>query len=121
MSKTSEKVLGIETEGVCTTIAQISKTWLALSSNELIEIWDLKTETLKATLGGHEDVVFGLFPLKPTAHIFASSSNDKTIRIWKANTKMCLKVINTLQIGSVFSLCELNGKLVTSSTDHTVK
>jgi len=59
--------------------------------------------------------------MKPSAGIFASSSNDKTIRIWKANTKMCLKVVDTLQIGSVFSLCELNGKLVTSSTDHTIK
>lgn len=107
MAKSSEKVLGIETEGVCTSVAQVTKSTLALSSNELIELWDLKTETLKGTLGGHEDVVFGLFPMKPSAGIFCSTANDKTIRIWKSNTKMCLKMIDTLQIGSVFSICEL--------------
>ena len=69
---------------------------MALSSNDLIEIWNLKTETLKSTLGGHTDLVFSLKLLKGSASIFASSSNDKTIRIWKANTQMCLKVIDSM-------------------------
>ena len=87
----------------------------------MIEIWNLKTETLKTTFGGHTDIIFAIKLLKASASIFASSSNDKTIRIWKANTKTCLKVIDTLQLGGVFSMIEVNGKLVTSSQDHTLK
>lgn len=59
---------------------------MALSSNDLIEIWNLKTETLKSTLGGHTDIILTLKLLKGSAGIFASSSNDKTIRIWKSST-----------------------------------
>jgi WD40 repeat protein len=96
MSKSTEKMLSIETEGLCTCVCQISKSILAISSNELIEIWDLRSESLKSTFGGHTDIIFSLKLLKASASIFASSSNDKTIRIWKANNRTCLKIIDTL-------------------------
>jgi len=87
----------------------------------LIEIWNLKSETLQTTFGGHTDIIFCIKLLKASASIFASSSNDKTIRIWKATTKQCLKIIDTMQLGGVYSMVEVNGKLVTSSFDHTIK
>ncbi len=60
--------------------------------------------------------------MKASASIFASSSNDKTIRIWKAGAqKSCLKIIDTLQLGGVFSIAEVNGRLVTGCHDHTIK
>ena len=70
-TKSVEKMLTIETEGICTCVIQLSKTYLALSSNDV-------------TFVGHTDVVFALKLLKASASIFASCSNDKTIRIWKA-------------------------------------
>jgi WD40 repeat protein len=94
---------------------------MAISSNDLIEIWSLKSETLKSTLGGHTDIIFSLKLLKGSAGIFASSSNDKTIRIWKANTQMCLKIIDTMQLGGIYSMIEVNGKLITACSDHTLK
>lgn len=94
---------------------------MAISSNDLIELWNLKSETLKATLGGHTDVIFCIKLLKASASIFASSSNDKTIRIWKANTKTCLKIIDTMQLGGVYSVIEVNNKLITGCSDHTIK
>jgi WD40 repeat protein len=121
MTKSVEKMLTIETEGLCTCVCQISKTLLAVSSNDIIEIWNLKTETLKDTLGGHTDIIFGIKLLKASASIFASSSNDKTIRIWKANTKSCLKIIDTMQLGGIYSMIEVNGKLLTACSDHTIK
>ena len=80
-------MLSIETEGLCTCVAQISKNYLVLSNNDMVELWNLKTEELKATMGGHTDVILNLKLLRSSASIFASSSNDKTIRIWKASTK----------------------------------
>ena len=120
-TKSAEKMLTIETEGLCTCVTQLSKSCIALSSNEFIEIWDLRTETLKTTFGGHTDIIFCIKLLKPSASIFASSSNDKTIRIWKANNRSCLKVIDTLQLGGVYSMIEINGKLITACSDHTMK
>jgi WD40 repeat protein len=58
---------------------------IAVSSNDIIEVWNLKSETLKSTFGGHTDIIFSLKVLKSSAGIFASSSNDKTLRIWKLN------------------------------------
>jgi WD40 repeat protein len=121
MTKSVEKMLTIETEGLCTCVCQLSKSTIAISSNDLVEIWNLKSETLKATLGGHTDIIFCLKLLKGSASIFASSSNDKTIRIWKANTKTCLRVIDTLQLGGIYSMIEVNGKLITACADHTMK
>ena len=121
MTKSVEKMLTIDTEGMCTCVCQLSKSYLALSSNDVIEIWNLRTEKLASTLLGHTDMIFTLKLLKASASIFASSSNDKTIRIWKANTKLCLKVIDTLQLGGVFSLAEVNSRLVSACHDHTVK
>lgn len=92
-----------------------------ISNNDLVEIWNLKTETLKATLGGHTDIIFCIKLLKASASIFASSSNDKTIRIWKASTKSCLKIIDTMQLAGIYSILEVNGKLVTACMDHTIK
>ena len=89
-------MLSIETEGLCSCVCQLSKTLIAISSNDLIEIWNLKTENLKATFGGHTDIIYCIKLLKASASIFASSSNDKTIRIWKANTQTCLKIIDTM-------------------------
>ena len=83
MSKGVERMLTIQTEGMATCVTQLSKTYLALTSNDLIEVWNLRTETLVATFSGHTDVIFALKLLKASATIFASSSNDKTIRIWK--------------------------------------
>ena len=94
---------------------------MALSSNELIEVWNLRTEKLVSTFSGHTDIVFCIKMLKASAGIFASSANDKTIRIWKMNQKICLKIINTLQLGGIFSICEVNGRLVTACNDHTIK
>jgi len=56
-----------------------------LASNDIIEVWNLRTEKLANTFSGHTDVIFNLKVLKASASIFASSSNDRTIRVWKAN------------------------------------
>lgn len=121
MTKSADKMLQIDTEGICTCVCQISRSLIALSSNELIEIWNLNTETLKSTFGGHSDIIFNIKLLKASASIFASSSNDKTIRIWKESSKTCLKIIDTLQLGGIYSMIEVNNKLVTSCSDHTIK
>lgn len=34
---------------------------------------------------------------------------------------MCLKIIDTMQLGGVYSMIEVNGKLITGCTDHTLK
>ncbi|CDW87288.1 wd40 repeat-containing protein [Stylonychia lemnae] len=121
MTKTVEKMLTIDTEGICTSVCQLSKSYIALASNDIIEVWNLRTEKLANTFGGHTDVIFNLKVLRASASIFASSSNDKTIRIWKANQKQCLKIIDTLQLGGVYSIAEVNGKLITACQDHTIK
>lgn len=85
MTKTVEKMLTIDTEGICTSVCQLSKSYIALASNDIIEVWNLRTEKLANTFSGHTDVIFNLKVLKASASIFASSSNDRTIRVWKAN------------------------------------
>ena len=53
--------------------------------------------------------------------LFLSASNDKTLRVWKVPQRVCLKVIDTFQLGGIYSIAEVNGKLITACHDHTVK
>jgi WD40 repeat protein len=70
-------------------------------------------------LAGHEGSVSGICSLKKG--LFASGSDDKTIRIWRKETGECLKVLEG-HTSCVFDLCSLGNDLIASAaSDETVR
>jgi len=60
-------------------------------SNGAIELWELRTGLKLGELRGHTSYVFGLAQL-PDGRL-ASTSDDKTVRIWDVVARACVGVI----------------------------
>jgi hypothetical protein len=70
-------------------------------------------------LTGHVGTVSGLCSLKKG--LFASSSDDKTIRIWRKESGECLRTLEG-HTSCIFDLCSLGNDLIASgSSDETVR
>ncbi|MEM6612848.1 MAG: WD40 repeat domain-containing protein, partial [Cyanobacteria bacterium P01_C01_bin.72] len=101
------------------------------SGDRTLKLWDVKTGQCRQTFVGHDDEIYSvacspilLTPLDQGCkrEIIASSSSDRTIKLWDVKTGQCL---NTLQghqncvRGVVFSF---DGRIIASnSSDHTIK
>ncbi|MDJ1184844.1 NB-ARC domain-containing protein [Roseofilum casamattae] len=57
----------------------------------LLQLWDLETKQ-EWSLPGHTELIWTV-AFHPSRSIFASGSDDKTIRIWDATTRECLRVL----------------------------
>ena len=57
----------------------------------LLQLWDLETKQ-SWSLPGHTEFIWTV-AFHPSRSIFASGSDDKTIRIWDATTRECLQVL----------------------------
>jgi len=91
---------------------------LAGTSENNIVLWNIDDQNYNYTLIGHRGWVNNL--TKCNDNIFASASNDKTIRIWNYKER---KIINTINTDSdVLSLIKLkDGKLCSSENDCLIK
>ncbi|MGB5960628.1 MAG: serine/threonine-protein kinase [Coleofasciculaceae cyanobacterium] len=91
------------------------------SDDKNVYLWDIKTETLAATLTGHSQAVKSVV-FSPDGTILASCSDDRTIKLW--NIKECQE-ISTFQGHSscIKSLSfSPDGKILASgSWDKTIK
>ncbi|KAG0279280.1 U3 snoRNP protein, partial [Linnemannia exigua] len=58
-----------------------------------IQLWDIKSGEMVATLPGHTDEIGGII-YSPTGDQIASWSDDKTIRLWSTWTNKCLHTLN---------------------------
>lgn len=92
------------------------------SEDKLIRIWDSKTSEFKSshTLKGHSA---GITKLVSFAEMkkFASASNDYTIRLWDSSNDYKTSVVIQAHSAKITSLLHFDNKLITSSTDKTIK
>ncbi|KAJ5961138.1 NACHT and WD40 domain protein [Penicillium vulpinum] len=76
-----------ETRGVI--FSPCSRTLASLSGNT-IQLWDADTATgslsLKHTLDGHSDHVWDTLSFSPNSQLLATSSKDKTVKLWNTTT-----------------------------------
>lgn len=63
------------------------------SRDARIRIWDLNTLDLKNEIIGHMYAIYGL-SFRPDGKLFATSSMDKTIKIWHTEREQLIKVID---------------------------
>jgi WD40 repeat protein len=109
----------VQVEGSVFCLLEFEKNYiLAGTSEENIVLWYLDDQNLMFTFIGHEGCVNSL--AKCNDEIFASASNDKTIKIWDYKEK---KIINTFNTdSSVLCLIKLkDGKLCSSENDCLIK
>jgi WD40 repeat protein/uncharacterized caspase-like protein len=65
-----------------------------LSSDKVIRLWDVETGNRLKTFRGHSEDIESL-AFSPDSTVLASSSNDRTIRLWSTETDKEPTVINT--------------------------
>jgi len=84
--------------------------------DDLVRVWDLRTNQLLFILRGHTDWVTSLVKLNDGR--IASGSADKTIRVWNLKTRACeLKV----EYSDVYAMAAVEqGRLAVSSWDNLV-
>ena len=132
------------TSGHCLTTIESHSNWVAAiafssddrtlvsgSKDHHIRLWDVETGGCTQVLSGHRDVVTSV-AFSPAAaaavgmggegEIFASSSDDRTIQLWQADTGEWVKTLREHE-GWVQAIAfSPNGQqLVSGSSDHTVK
>ncbi|MHC5718852.1 MAG: protein kinase domain-containing protein, partial [Nostoc sp.] len=73
-------------------ISPDSNTLASASDNKIVNLWDLKTQKVLASLSGHSQAVKSV-AFSPDGQILATASDDKTIKLWQVET---LKEISTL-------------------------
>ncbi len=99
-------------------------------SDKVVEQWQLADEEVRKnlppgvkllrTLRGHTGLI-GRIAWSPDGHMLASPSEDKTIRLWNAETGECLHTL--LENGEVLSVAfDHSGRILASACDdNTVK
>jgi WD40 repeat protein/uncharacterized caspase-like protein len=94
---------------------------LASGSGEVVEIWDLRTQTLVRTLEGHSKQIHAV-DISPNGQTIASSSGDQTVKIWNLATGDLLHTLegHTNTVWSV-AISPDGQTLATSSSDRTIK
>ncbi|MHC5725343.1 MAG: protein kinase domain-containing protein [Nostoc sp.] len=73
-------------------ISPDSNTLASASDNKIVNLWDLKTQKVLASLLGHSQAVKSV-AFSPDGQILATASDDKTIKLWQVET---LEEISTL-------------------------
>ncbi|ORY18153.1 polyubiquitin binding protein-like protein [Clohesyomyces aquaticus] len=87
-------------------------------NDAVIRLWTLKGQQL-ATLNGHENFIYSLATLSDGR--LASSSEDRTVRIWNWGSRQCLQTITHPAI-SVWSVAAApNGDIVTGASDRVAR
>lgn len=90
---------------------------LAGTSENCVDLWNIQDNNFNYNFIGHEGWVNSL--VKYNDEIFASASNDGTIRIWNYKEKKFIKMLYT--DSSVLSLIKLkNGNLCSSGDDNLI-
>jgi WD40 repeat protein len=84
-----------------------------------INIYNINDGNLVSSLKGHTSIVFGLVQI--SADLLASSSDDRTVRIWNLTTNTS-KFILTGHTDGVFGLKQITSSILASgSGDATIK
>jgi phospholipase A-2-activating protein len=86
-------------------------------NDAIIRLWTLQGLQV-AELHGHENFIYSL-ALSPSGEL-VSSSEDRTVRIWKGNT--CVQTIThpAISVWSV-AVCQENGDIVSGASDKIVR
>ena len=117
--------------GSVTCLAQMNHMIVSGSTDATLKIWNIETTSLTntaksqclRTLRGHEDFItcLNVFPCQISGAHLASSSIDKTIRLWSM-TGRCVRVLNGHSSGvSCLVLTPCNSLIVSGSWDRTLK
>ncbi|KAK6512514.1 hypothetical protein TWF481_001398 [Arthrobotrys musiformis] len=89
---------------------------------QIIQLWDLCTESLlKELIGNHSPV--GVLAFSPDSEILASASDDKSVKLWNSTTGTLLRTLegHSDEVISIAFAPE-NGKTLTSAShDGTVR
>ncbi|MBW4490637.1 MAG: serine/threonine protein kinase [Trichocoleus desertorum ATA4-8-CV12] len=91
------------------------------SVDQIVEIWDLKTENSNQTLSDHSGRVYDV-AVNPDGQTLASGSEDNTIKIWNLHTGELLRTLKG-HLWSVLSVAiSPDGQtLASGSEDNTIK
>ncbi|VEP18621.1 conserved hypothetical protein [Hyella patelloides LEGE 07179] len=93
---------------------------MAIAVQEKIQLWDVETATCIKTIEGHEQYVVSL-DWHPHKNLLASSSIDRTVRIWDTSTQECLQVLEHDNYAWSIAWSH-NGKMLASAShDQTAK
>ena len=108
------------TGAVCSDYSPNTNIYVTASLDNKIRVWDAKTHELKNTLTGHTDRIY-FVTVSPDGKTIASSSKDKTIRIWNISSGKNITLEgHSAKVNSV--LFSKDGmKIVSASDDKTIR
>ena len=89
----------------CVAFAPDGKTLAMASAGATVQLWDVATGKLRATLRGHSSAVLAV-AFAPDGRTLASGGADQTVRLWNVETRRELMQLDpgTVRLGKVQSL-----------------
>ncbi|MHC5673305.1 protein kinase domain-containing protein [Nostoc sp.] len=102
-------------------ISPDSNTLASGSDDKIVQLWDLKTQKVLASLLGHSQAVKSV-TFSPDGQILATASDDKTIKLWQVETleEICTLLGHSHAVKSV--VFSPDGQILASgSWDKTIK
>ncbi len=96
--------------------------WLATAgANGMLKLWDARSGTLKAKLGGHYGSVYGLDFASDSKH-FVSAGSDRTVRLWNVGVERAVAVLYGHSSHIYTAAFSPSGdRVVTASYDQTAR
>lgn len=89
----------------------------AMSGNSRLTVWDLRKREVLYTLDGHSDVINAI-AFSPDGQILASSSQDRTLKLWNLRTG---KLLHSLEGQGAIAFSRDGKTLVSVGKDNSIQ